>query len=108
MLWRLNFSSIAHEFIEQYQSQTKIQKQPLPTRTCSNTDIGFLDSFGFAKRISAIFRMERLLRDVYNEELGSSNRGLDDVGLINRDAIDLRTGGDVDIIENLDGSNEGE
>ena len=52
--------------------------------------------------------MERLLRDVYNEELGSSNRGLDDVGLINRDAIDLRTGGDVDIIENLDGSNEGE
>lgn len=48
--------------------------------------------------------MERLFRNAYTEDLNSGNRGLDDVGQIHHN--DLGTGGDGDIMGNIDGQNE--
>ncbi len=47
--------------------------------------------------------MERLFRNTYNEDLDGGNRGLDD-GQIHHN--DLGTGGDGDMMGNIDGRNE--
>ena len=48
--------------------------------------------------------MERLFRNAYTEDLNGGNRGLGDVGQIHHN--DLGTGGDGDIMGNIDDQNE--